>query len=81
MMPSSPFAMCGGQIYLVANFILEPTEGQPSLPDLLSQLLQKHSSGELLILRPLSSEESKDLQEAREDSDIDFWAHLVGSKQ
>ena len=81
MKPSSPFVRCGGQTYLVANFTLTPDTPHPSLHDLLTQLLQEHSSDELLILRPLGDDEAKELYEARDDVDIDCWAHIVGRKQ
>ena len=81
MKPSSPFARCGGRTYLVANFTLEPDATCSSLHDLLAHLLQEYPPSALLILRPLGDDEAKELHEARDDVDIDCWAHLVGRKQ
>ena len=81
MSQSSPFVRCGGQTYLMANFTLDPDAPRPSLHGLLAELLKEYPPTDLLILRPLSSEENGQLQEARQDTDIDCWAHIVGRKQ
>jgi len=73
--------MCGGQIYLVANFTLDPDASRPSLHELVAGLLQEYPPSQLLILRPLNPEERGQLQEAREDAEIDCWALIVGSGQ
>ena len=77
----SPFIYHDGKPYLIANFSLDPDAPRPSLHDLLAELLEQHSTSDLLLLRPLSKLEAAELEQTVEDAEVDFWARLVGSKK
>ena len=75
--PRRPFVEYDGRCYLVVNFDLEPTADTPPLPTLLHELLRRHPPGEVLLLRLLTSAESRELHGFMKDAEIEAWAHLV----
>jgi len=74
--PRSPFVSYNGKPWLVVNFDLEPADDRP-LPELLDGLLEHHTSGEILLLRPLTKSEARLLKQATREAEIESWAQTV----
>ena len=75
--PRRPFVEYDGRYYLVVNFDLEPTDHRPSLLDLLADLLAHQDPGVVLLLRPLTKDETALLQEYQRDLEVEAWAQMI----
>jgi hypothetical protein len=77
--PRSPFAWVDHRPYLVVNFDLDPSD-LPSLPEILERLLAHHPSGDILLLRPLTTPEADLLRHTETERDREAWAQIVASE-
>jgi len=70
-----PFVDIGGKPYLVVNYDLG--DQVINLKAHLDALLDHHAPTDILLLRPLSTDEAALLRQAARDAKVEAWARMI----